>query len=107
MSESKLLKSMVIGALVGAAVSMFDRKTREHTINNMKKAKDTVQYYVTHRDQLQQMIEEKIAQVQKLYETTQDNVSFIKDKLDEVREIPVAVQDIMDETKTTFTKPIN
>ncbi|KGR89978.1 hypothetical protein CD30_14310 [Ureibacillus massiliensis 4400831 = CIP 108448 = CCUG 49529] len=107
MSESKLLKSMVIGALVGAAVSMFDRKTREHTVNNMKKAKDTVQYYVTHRDQLQQMIEEKIAQVQKLYETTQDNVSFIKDKLDEVREIPVAVQDIMDETKTTFTKPIN
>ena len=107
MSQSKLLKSMIAGALVGAALSLLDRKTREHTINNLKKAKDTVQYYATHRDELQQMIEKKVEQVQKLYETTQDNVGFIKDKIGEVKEIPVAVQDIMDETKTTFTKPIN
>ncbi len=107
MSQSKLLKSMVAGALVGAALSLLDRTTREHTVDNLKKAKDTVQYYATHRDELQQMIEQKMAQVQKLFETTQDNVSFIKDKIDEVKEIPVAVQDIMEETKTTFTKPIN
>lgn len=107
MSESKLVRSMIAGALIGAALSMLDPKTREHTIKGMKKAKDTVQYYATHREELQQIIEQKMAQVQKLYETTQDNVSFIKDKIDEVKEIPIAVQDIMDETKTTFTKPIN
>ncbi|CAM5207493.1 Gas vesicle protein OS=Ureibacillus acetophenoni OX=614649 GN=SAMN05877842_11831 PE=4 SV=1 [Ureibacillus acetophenoni] len=107
MSQSKLVKSMIAGALIGAAISMFDRKSREHTIQGLKKAKDTVQYYSTHREELQQIIEHKMAQVQKLYETTQDNVSFIKDKIDEVKEIPIAVQDIMDETKTTFTKPIN
>lgn len=107
MSESKLVRSMIAGALIGAALSMLDPKTREHTIKGMKKVKDTVQYYATHREELQQIIEQKMAQVQKLYETTQDNVSFIKDKIDEVKEIPIAVQDIMDETKTTFTKPIN
>lgn len=107
MSQSKLLKSMIAGAVIGAALSMLDRKTREHTKDNLKKASETVQYYVKHRDELQQMIEQKVQQVQKLYETTQDNVSFIKDKIDEVKEIPVAVQDIVEETKTTFTNPIN
>ncbi len=107
MSQSKLVKSMIAGAIIGAAISMLDPKTREHSINNLKRAKDTVQYYAKHRDELQQMIDQKIQQVQKLYETTQDNVSFIKDKIDEVKEIPIAVQDIMDETKTTFTKPLN
>ncbi|HWL24414.1 MAG TPA: YtxH domain-containing protein [Ureibacillus sp.] len=107
MSESKLVRSMIAGAIIGAAISMLDRKTREHTVNGLKRAKDTVQYYATHRDELQSMIEQKIQQVQKLYETTQDNVSFIKDKIGEVKEIPVAVQDIMEETKTTFTKPVN
>jgi gas vesicle protein len=107
MSESKLVKSMIVGAVIGAAISMLDPKTRAHTIKSLKTAKDTVQYYVTHRDELQQIIEQKMQQVQKLYETTQDNVSFIKDKIDEVKEIPIAVQDIVDETKTTFTKPIN
>nr|WP_106781167.1 YtxH domain-containing protein [Lysinibacillus timonensis] len=102
MSESKLVKSMIIGALIGGAISMLDRKTREHTINSLKNTKDTVQYYASHRDELQQIIEKKIEQVQKLYETTQDNVSFIKDKIDEVKEIPVAVQDIVEETKTTL-----
>lgn len=107
MSESKLVKSMIAGAVIGAAISLLDRKTREHTMNSLKKAKDTAQYYAAHRDELQQIIEEKMNQVQKLYATTQDNVGFIKDKIDEVKEIPVAVQDIVDETKTTFSRPIN
>lgn len=107
MGQSKLLKSMLAGAIIGAALSMLDRKTREHTVNNIKRASETVQYYAAHRDELQQIIEQKVQQVQKLYETTQDNVSFIKDKIGEVKEIPVAVQDIVDETKTTFTNPIN
>ncbi len=107
MGKSKFLKSMVAGAIIGAAISMLDRTTREHTVQNLKKARETVQYYATHREELQQMIDEKVQQVQKLYDTTQDNLSFIKDKVDEVKEIPIAVQDIVDETKTTFSKPIN
>lgn len=39
MSESKLLKSVVSFAIAGAVISMFDRKTREHTIETTKKSK--------------------------------------------------------------------
>ncbi|MFC5542054.1 MAG: YtxH domain-containing protein [Bacilli bacterium] len=103
MSGNKLCKGIVIGALVGAAVSMFDDETREQTIAKVKKAKNTVVYYAKNRDELQRLVREKIDTMQKLYEDTKDNVNFIMEKLDEVKEIPGAVQEIVEDTKEAFS----
>ena len=40
MTKSKLIPAIIIGAAVGAAISMFDRATREHTVETAKKAKE-------------------------------------------------------------------
>lgn len=103
MNESKLCKGVVIGALVGAAVSLFDKNTREHAKETVKKAKDTVVYYAKNRNELQQLVSEKIEKMQKLYEDTKDNVNFIMKKIDEVKEIPGAVQEIVEDTKEAFS----
>lgn len=109
MSESKLLKSVVIGALTGALISMFDRKTREHTIETTKKLKDSVVYYAKNREQLQHLVEEKVDEIQELYEKASENVNLIVNKMEEVKEIPNSIQSIVNDTKQAFTKdePLN
>ncbi|RUL51598.1 MULTISPECIES: YtxH domain-containing protein [Lysinibacillus] len=104
MSESKLLKSVVIGAVAGAIISMFDRKTREHTIETTKKIKDKMIYYANNREQLQQLIEEKVDEVQELYEKASENVSLIVNTIEEVKEIPESIQHIVNDTKQAFSE---
>lgn len=105
MSESKLVKSIVVGAIVGAVISMFDRKTREHTIASTKKVKDTVVYYSKNREELQQIIEQKVDEAQELYDSASQNINSIVSKLDEVKEIPSAIQTIVKDTKNVMTNP--
>ncbi|KGX92988.1 hypothetical protein N781_14040 [Pontibacillus halophilus JSM 076056 = DSM 19796] len=48
MSESKLMKFVAIGSLVGLAVSMFDRTTREKTVSCLKQTSSQVKHYSSH-----------------------------------------------------------
>ena len=41
MAKSKLIPAVLLGNLVGAAISMLDKNTRQHTIETSKKIKDT------------------------------------------------------------------
>lgn len=102
MSESKLFKSMVIGALTGAIISMFDRKTREHTIEMSKKVKDAVIYYAKNKDELQHLIEEKLDEVQDLYDSASENINTIVHKIQEVKELPNTIQSLVSDTKNAF-----
>lgn len=104
MSKSKLCKAMITGAIVGACVSMFDRKTREHTINTAKSIKDKVVYYAKNREELQQCMNEKVEKAKKLYENASEYVNTIVDKIDEVKEIPNTIQSMVSETKEVFTE---
>lgn len=102
MSESKLLKSIVIGALTGAVISMFDRKTREHTIEMSKKVKDSVIYYAKNKEELQHLIEEKLEEVQDLYDNASKDINIVFNKIEEVKELPNTVQSIVNDTKSAF-----
>ncbi|HWK21845.1 MAG TPA: YtxH domain-containing protein [Ureibacillus sp.] len=89
MSESKLLKSVATFAIVGAIISMFDRKTREHTIETTKKVKNTVVYYAKNRDELQQKVEQKVEAAQKMYENASENINKFVSTIEEVKELPI------------------
>lgn len=103
MSESKLFKGIVIGAVSGALISMLDRKTREQTVKTIEKAKDSIVYYVKNRDELEQFIGEQIDNLKQLYQKTTENVSSIVEKIDEIKELPDAVQHIVEDTKIAVT----
>lgn len=103
MGKTKLFKYMAIGAIVGAAISMFDRKTREHTIETTVKVKDTVVHYAKNQDELQEKMSEKLEVVKNIYENVQDTVVGIVDKFDDVKEIPAAVKGVVEDTKSAFS----
>lgn len=62
-------------------------------------------YYVKNRDELQQVIEQKVEAAQKIYVNASENINAIVSKIEEVKEIPENVQNIVKETKNELNKP--
>ncbi|WP_332646207.1 YtxH domain-containing protein [Lysinibacillus sp. 54212] len=102
--KSKLVPAVVLGALVGAAISLFDKQTREHTIASTKKVKDTVTYYAQNRDELQNLIETKVEQAQTFYSTAEQNITSIMEKVEDAKTLPTTVSSLLSETKEAFSK---
>lgn len=105
MGRSKLLASIVVGATVGAALSMFDRTTREKTIASTKKMKEAISYYSTNREELQVLVEEKVLATKVLCESVSENVNSIIDKVDEFKELPSTIEGMINDTKSAFSLP--
>lgn len=103
MSKSKLLKGILLGAVSGALISMLDRTTRKQTVKTIGKAKDSIVYYVKNRDELEQFVSEQVENVKQLYQKTAENVNSIVEKIDEMKELPEAVQNIVENTKIVVT----
>ncbi|MFF2797739.1 hypothetical protein [Lysinibacillus xylanilyticus] len=105
MGRSKLLASIVVGATVGAALSMFDRVTREKTIASTKKMKEAISYYSANREELQVLVEEKVLAAKVLCENVSENVNSIIDKVDEFKELPSTIEGMIKDTKSAFSLP--
>ncbi|MEB2281231.1 YtxH domain-containing protein [Lysinibacillus xylanilyticus] len=105
MGRSKLLASIVVGATVGAALSMLDRTTREKTIASTKKMKEAISYYATNREELQVLVEEKVLATKVLCESVSENVNSIIDKVDEFKELPSTIEGMINDTKSAFSLP--
>ena len=104
MAKSKLLPFIAIGAVVGAAISMLDKTTREHTISTVKNAKDTVSYYAQNRGELENLIASKVEQVQTLYTNNQDKINSLIAGIQDSKALPETLLGMMDETKEAFSK---
>lgn len=100
--KSKLLPFVAIGAIVGAAISMLDKQTREHTVETAKKAKDTVAYYAENRDELTALVESKVEQAQSLYGTVNNNVQALMQS--DIQQMPTTIQSMVSETISAFSK---
>ena len=104
MVKSKLLPFIAIGAVVGAAVSMLDKNTREHTIETSKKVKDTVAYYAANRDELMALVEDKVCQAQSLYSSVNDNIQSLIQDGNDLQSLPSTIQSLVSETVQAFSK---
>lgn len=104
MAKSKLLPFIAIGALTGAAISMFDKHTRAHTVTSVKNAKDKVSYYAQNRGELENLITSKIEQVQTLYTSNQDTINSFLSGGQEGKSIPETVISMVMDTKDAFAK---
>lgn len=100
--KSKLLPFIVIGAAVGAVISMLDKQTREHTVDTTRKVKDTVSYYATNTDELQQLIETKVEQAQTFYSSASDNFTSLLAQAEDAQSLPSTIQSLVMETKDAF-----
>ena len=105
--KSKLLPFVAIGAIAGAMISMFDKNTREHTLETTKKVKDTVSYYAENRDELLALVESKVEQVQDIYGAMNNNLQTLMQSGNDLKTLPTTIQSMVSETISAFSKKDN
>ena len=102
--KSKLLPFMAIGAIAGAVISMFDKQTRNHTVETTKKLKDTVSYYAENRDELLALVESKVEQAQDIYGSVNNNLQSLIENGNDLKSLPTTIQSMVSETMAAFSK---
>ncbi|MEK4487154.1 YtxH domain-containing protein [Psychrobacillus sp. FSL H8-0484] len=102
MSENKFVKGIIFGAIIGGALTMFDRKTRDSVMNKTRYVRNEIQYYSKNREELKTTIEEQITKWKSVYDQLASDVSYISQKVNEAKEITPQVKNLVTETKDTF-----
>ena len=104
MSENKFGKGILYGALIGGAVTMLDRKTREAVINKSRYVRNEIQYYSKNRDELKTTIESQVAKWKAVYEQFSSDATYLSQKVNEVKEITPQVKTLLTDTKDAFAQ---
>ncbi|WP_226669967.1 YtxH domain-containing protein [Metabacillus litoralis] len=100
--ENKLLTGMLIGALVGAAVSLMDKHTREEVINSGKNVTERLNKYVKDPTSFTNDVKLKIDDMKDAVQEVSEDVSFLNEKVKELKETTPQVLNMLQETKDRF-----
>ncbi len=104
MSKSKLLPFVAIGAIVGAAISMLDKTTRDHTVSTVKNATSTVKYYTQNPEELENLVASKVEQLQAVYTKNQETINSLLAGTQNSKALPETILGMVNETKDAFSK---
>ncbi|WP_071396141.1 hypothetical protein [Bacillus tuaregi] len=102
MSSSKFWKGVIIGAVAGGVISLFDRSTRNSVMESCRNTTGKVTHYVKHPQEAVDFVKESTARIRTTIEGVGDEVSFIAEKIEELKEITPQVVDIVKDTKEVF-----
>lgn len=102
MGKSKFGIFMMLGAVIGAIVSLFDRSTRDQVTRTSKNVLSDVRFYSKNPDILKQKAKQKTDKIQSMYEQFSGDAMYIKEKVEELKVLSPQVKDIVVDTKETF-----
>ncbi|SRR5690606_24923429 len=104
MGRKKLAKGMLIGALVGGALSLFDRETRKEVFSSGKKVGIKVLDVLSNPGKTLSGIKEKVEALQKAYREINEDLRFFVEKAQEIKEASLETKELLEETKEVFRK---
>ncbi|TQR15275.1 YtxH domain-containing protein [Psychrobacillus soli] len=102
MGESKFIKGVVCGALIGGALTMLDNKTRNAVLYKSKSIGRQIKYYSTNRQELITTIEDQFTKWKSFYEQINSDATYISQKVNEVKEMTPQVKTLLTDTKEAF-----
>lgn len=104
MSENKFIKGIICGAVVGGALTMLDRKTRDSVMNKARYMRNEIQYYSKNREELKTNIQQQITKWKSVYDQFSSDATYLSEKVKEAREITPQVKTILTDTKDAFSQ---
>ncbi|PID02011.1 hypothetical protein CSV67_11745 [Sporosarcina sp. P2] len=104
MGSSKFGRYVLGGALLGAAVSMLDRATRQHTVTTARTSYEKVLYYKENPDIVKNEFQQKKEKVQTLVDQVKGDVNYIKSQVDEIKTLTPQVKEMFADTKEAITE---
>jgi gas vesicle protein len=100
--ENKFWKGMLFGAIAGGVVTLLDKDTREAMKGNVRKVSGVVSDVVRHPGEMAEKVKVTAAKLKSTFEQVGEDISFIVEKVDELRELTPKVTEAIKETKETF-----
>ncbi|MBO0960677.1 YtxH domain-containing protein [Neobacillus sp. MM2021_6] len=101
--KNQFWKGMLLGALAGGAISLFDKPTREAMKENLSKTSNKVAYIVRNPGEIADKVKGTANKIKTTFEQVSEDISYITDKVEEIKELTPQVTEMMKETKDTFT----
>ncbi|MCM3020894.1 gas vesicle protein [Priestia megaterium] len=102
--RNKLVEGIVIGAIIGGAVSLFDKETRSSVIQGSKKLKDKTTTIIQHPELVTDTVKEKYETIRTTIEQVSEDVSFVAGKVEKLKETTPQVMEIVNDTKEAFVE---
>ena len=101
--KNKLLRGILIGAAAGAVISLFDKGTRESVMECSRKSFEKTKGAIQNPGQVIEGIREKSEHIIDTMESISEDVTYIANKVQEFKEIPLQVSSAVMETKDALT----
>jgi len=100
--NSKFGTFIIVGALTGAVVSMFDRGTRKHIVKKSNNCITGMKYYAKNPDVLKWKLDEKKEKYKSVFEQLSGDMSYIKAQVEELKTLTPQVKGLVMDTKEAF-----
>ncbi|MDR4945674.1 YtxH domain-containing protein [Neobacillus cucumis] len=101
--KNQFWKGMLLGAIAGGALSLLDRNTREVMKENVKKTSESLGHLVCHPHEISNKVKGTAAKLKSTFEAVSEDITYITEKVEELRELTPQVTELLKETKDTFT----
>ncbi|MCM3764995.1 YtxH domain-containing protein [Neobacillus niacini] len=101
--KNQFWKGMLFGALAGGAVTLLDKETREAMKEHVKRVSGVVSEVVRHPGEMAEKVKGTATKLKTTFEQVGEDISFIVEKVDELRELTPKVTDAMKETKESLS----
>jgi len=101
--KNQFWKGMLLGAIAGGAISLLDKQTREVMKENVLKTSSKVAYIVRNPGEITDKIKGTATKIKTTFEQVSEEIAYITDKVEELKELTPQVTDILMETKETFS----
>ncbi|KKI89085.1 hypothetical protein WQ54_28080 [Bacillus sp. SA1-12] len=99
---NKLLTGMLLGAVIGAAVSLLDKRTRGDVIQSGKKVSSKIKGYIEQPTMLTTDVKKKIDEAKDIVQEVSEDLSFVNEKVKELKETTPQVVNMIQETRDRF-----
>ncbi|ASB87569.1 hypothetical protein OZL92_21445 [Bacillus sonorensis] len=102
--ERVVLRNILLGASVGAALSLLHKPTREACGAKLSACKNKIKLYRSNPGLLTGCVKEKMEEAKKLSASLSDDLNFLNQQIKELKETTPKVIELIEETREHFSK---
>lgn len=104
MGNNKFGKYIVLGSLIGAVVSLFDKSTRNQMTKKSKEIISEMRYYSDNPDVLMNKFQVKKEKYKTVYEQITEDLTYIKEQVHHLKTLTPQVKSLVLDTKDAFVE---
>lgn len=106
-NRNKLVDGMLIGALIGGAISLLDKNTRTTVIHNGKCVGGKLKYVVQNPQEVADAVRMRIDTVKTTMDDVSRDIDYLRLKVNQLKETTPQVLEIVNETKEVISKHLD